>query len=115
MELVLKVSCYGNDTSSNYVAGEDITVEPLQSFANGKSFQGRAIWKMGDSVMMSMKKTLSLVPMLSPRIVMISLTCREVGYASGKNESTFMQLIDHVCMQWTRRTRWGFLWMMTSS
>ncbi len=95
MELVLKVSCCGNNTSSNYLVGQDFTVQPLQTFANGKNFQVRTIRKMADSVMKSMKKALSLVPMLSPTIVMIDSACRVVGYASSKIESTFMQLINH--------------------
>jgi hypothetical protein len=107
IKLVLKCSCCGNDTSSNYVAGQDITVQLLQTFVNGKNFQGCAIWKMADSVMMSMKKALSLVPILSPTIVRFNLTCRMVSYASGKNESTFMQLIDHSMYAMEKQDKMG--------
>jgi hypothetical protein len=93
-ERVLKSSCCGQDTTSNYVAGRDITTAMLLTFVNGKPFQGRTIWNMTDDVMMSLKKALSLVPQLSPKIVMIDTTCRVVGYASGKNKQLFLQAID---------------------
>jgi len=66
----------------------------LQTFSNGKLFQDRAIWKMADLVLASLKKALSLVPQLSPKLVMIDTTCRVVGYASGENEQLFLQAID---------------------
>ena len=93
-ERVLKSSCCGQDTTSNYVAGRDFTTEMLQTFSNGKPFQGRAIWKMADLVLASLKKALSLVTQLSPTIVMIDTTCRVVGYARGKTEQLFLQAID---------------------
>jgi hypothetical protein len=92
--LCLKSSCCGEDTSSFYVAGRDFTAKSLETFSNGKPFQGRAIWKMADTVLASLKKALSLVPQLSPKIVNIDSTCRVVGYASGKNEQSFLQAID---------------------
>jgi hypothetical protein len=66
----------------------------LQTFSNGKLFQDRAIWKMADLVLASLKKALSLVPQLSPKLVMIDTTCRVVGYASGENEQLFLPAID---------------------
>jgi tape measure domain-containing protein len=42
-----------------------------------------------------MKKVLSLVPKLSLRIVSIDKNCAVVGYASGKNEGSFLQYIDN--------------------
>jgi hypothetical protein len=36
------------------------------------------------------------VPKLSPRIVMINKNCAVIGFASGKNKSSFMQYIDNV-------------------
>jgi hypothetical protein len=56
--------------------------------------QGRAIWDMGLNVLRSMKKVLSLVPKLFPQIVFIDKNCAVVGYASGKNEGSFVQYID---------------------
>ena len=85
-ELVLKSSCCGQDTTSNYVAGRYFTTEMLLTFSNGKPFQGRSIWNMADLVLASLKKALSLVTQLSPTIVLIDTTCRVVGYASGKTE-----------------------------
>jgi hypothetical protein len=41
-----------------------------------------------------MKKALSLVPKLSLRIVSIDKNCAVVGYASGKNEGSFLQYIN---------------------
>jgi hypothetical protein len=106
-ERVLKSSCCGQDTTSNYVAGRDFTTEMLQTFSNGKPFQGRAIWKMADSVLALLKKALSLVTQLSPTIVMIDTTCREVGYASGKNEQSFLQAIDKGIYEMDKNERMG--------
>jgi hypothetical protein len=50
---------------------------------------------MANSVTTSLKKALSLVPLLSPKLVMINTTCRVVGYASRINEALFMQAIEH--------------------
>jgi hypothetical protein len=50
---------------------------------------------MADFVLQLLKKALSLVTQLSPKLVMIDTTCRVVGYASGKNKVLFMQAIDH--------------------
>jgi hypothetical protein len=106
---VLKASCCGADTTSIYVAGRDFMAESLLSFGNGKNFQGRAIWKMADSVMTSLKKALSLVPQLSPKLVMINTTCRVVGYASRKNEALFMKTIDHGMYVLDKKDKKGFL------
>jgi hypothetical protein len=89
--LCLKSSCCGEDTSSYYVAGRDFTAKMLETFSNGKAFQGGAIWKMTDTVLASLKKALSLVPQFSPKIVNINSTCRVVGYASGKTVESFLQ------------------------
>ena len=50
---------------------------------------------MGLTVLRSIKKALSIVPKLSPRIVMIGKNCAVIGYASGKNKHSFMQLVDN--------------------
>ena len=49
-ERCLKSSCCGQDTTSNYAAGRDFRAAMLQTFSNGKPFQGRAIWKIGAGV-----------------------------------------------------------------
>ena len=46
------------------------------------------------SVLASLKKALSLVPQLSPKLIMIDTTCRVVGYASREIEQLFLQAID---------------------
>ncbi len=46
-------------------------------------------------MLQSIKKALSIVPKLSPCIDIIDKNCAMVGYASGKNESLFMQHIDN--------------------
>ena len=79
----------------------------LETFSNGKPFQGRAIWKMAVTVLASLKKALSLVPQLSPKIVNIDSTCRVVGYASGKNEQSFLQAIDKGMHEMDKRDRMG--------
>ena len=105
--LCLKSSCCGEDTSSYYVAGRDFTAKMLETFSNGKPFQGRAIWKMADTVLASLKKALSLVRQLSPKIVNIDSTCRVVGYASGKNEQSFLQAIDKGMYDMDKSDRMG--------
>jgi hypothetical protein len=62
--ICLKSSCCGEDTSSYYVAGRDFTAKMLETFSNGKAFQGRAIWKMADTVLASLK-SFSCVAILS--------------------------------------------------
>ena len=35
------------------------------------------------------------IPKLLPRIIMIDKNCAVIGYASGKNKHSFMQLVDN--------------------
>ena len=95
VELVLKQSCCGKETSSSYVAGVHFTEDDIRTFGHNKKVNGRALWAMGLTVLRSIKKALSIVPKLSPRIVMIDKNCAVIGYASGKNEQSFMQLVDN--------------------
>ena len=95
VELVLNQSCCGKETSSSYVAGVHFTKDDIRTFGHNKKVNGRALWAMGLTVLRSIKKTLSIVPKLSPRIVMIDKNCAVIGYASGKNEQSFMQLVDN--------------------
>jgi hypothetical protein len=104
--LCLKSSCCGEDTSSSYVAGRDFTAKMLETFSNGKPFQGCTIWKMADTVLASLKKALSLVLQLSPKVVNINSTCRVVGYASGKTEQSFLQAIDKGMYKMDKSTEW---------
>ena len=60
-----------------------------------KKANGHALWAMGLTVLQSIQKALSIVPKLSPRIVMIDKSCAVIGYASGQNKQSFMQLIDN--------------------
>jgi hypothetical protein len=105
--LCLKSSCCGEDTSSYYVAGRDFTAKMLETFSNRMAFQGRAIWKMADTVLALLKKALSLVPQLSPKIVNINSTCRLVGYASSKNIESFLQAIDKGMYKMDKSARMG--------
>ncbi len=91
---VLKATCCGADASSIYVAGKDFIAQTLTTFGNGKAFSGRRIWAMANKVSLLLKKAISLVHTLSPKLVLIYSTCRVVGYASGKNKALFMQAID---------------------
>ena len=95
VELVLKQSCCGKETSSSYVAGVHFTEDDIRTFGHNKKVNGRALWAMGLTVLRSIKKALSIVPKLSPQIVMIDKNCAVIGYASGKNEQSFMQLVDN--------------------
>jgi hypothetical protein len=95
VELVLKPSCCGKETSSSFVAGVHFTEDDIRTFGRNKKVNGCALWAMGLTVLRSIKKALSIVPKLSPRIVMIDKNCAVVGYASGKNEHSFMQLVDN--------------------
>jgi hypothetical protein len=70
VELVLEPSCCGKDTALSYVFGTNFSVADIATFgSNNKLMQGRAIWDMVLNVLWLMKKALSLVPKLSPRIV----------------------------------------------
>ena len=96
VELVLKLSCCGKETSSSYVVGVHFTVKDTATFGlNNKKMNRCALWDMGLNVLQSMKKALSLVPKLLPRIIIIEKNCAVTGYASGKNETTFLQYIDN--------------------
>ena len=95
VELVLKPSFCGKDTSSSFVAGVHFTEDDLHSFGHSKKVNGCALWAMGLAVLRSTKKTLSIIPKLLPRIIMIDKNCAVIGYASGKNKHSFMQLVDN--------------------
>ena len=95
VERVLKTSGCSKETSSRYVAGVHFIEYDIHSFGLNKKVNGRALWAMGLSVLRSIKKALSIVPKLSPRIVMIDKNCAVIGYASGQNEHSFMQLVDN--------------------
>jgi hypothetical protein len=94
-ELVLKSSCCGKDTSSSYGAGFHFTLEDLVTFGVKKRVKGCQTWALGLTVMHSIKKALLMVPKLSPLIVIIDKNWAVLLYASGKNESSFMKLIDN--------------------
>ncbi len=94
MELVLKPSCCGKGDLSTYIAGVHFTADDINTFGI-KKMKGHALWSMGLTVLQSIKKALSIVPKLLPRIVIIDKNCGVVGYASGKNESLFMQHINN--------------------
>jgi hypothetical protein len=95
VELVLKPSCCGKETLSSFVDGVHFTEDDIRTFGRNNKVNGRALWAMGLTVLRSIKKALSIVPKLSPRIVMIGKNCAVIGYASGKNEHSFMQLVDN--------------------
>jgi hypothetical protein len=95
VELNLKPSCCGKYYSSIYVAGVHFTVEDINTFGINKKIKGCALWAMGLTVLQSIKKALSIVSKLSPRIGLIDKNCAVVGYASGKNKSLFMQHINN--------------------
>jgi hypothetical protein len=59
------------------------------------------------SVLATLKKALSLVPQLSPKLDMIDTTCRVVGYASRKNEQLFLQAIDKGMYEMDKSDRMG--------
>ena len=95
VKLVLKTSCCSKDTLLSYVAGVHFTEDDIHSFGLHKKINERALWAMGLTVLQSIKKALSIVPKFSSRIVMIDKSCAVIGYASGQNEQSFMQLIDN--------------------
>jgi hypothetical protein len=95
-ELVLKSSCCRKDTSTSYVTGiHFFTLKDLVTFSVKKKVKGHQIWAMGLTVLHSIKRALSMVPKLSPSIVLIDKNCAVLSYASGKNKSSFMKLIDN--------------------
>jgi hypothetical protein len=83
MELTLEPSCCGVNMSANYVAVAHFTASHIYTYATGKRFSGRSICMMADSVSSLIEKALSLVPKLSPKIVIIDSGLKVIGYASG--------------------------------
>jgi hypothetical protein len=59
------------------------------------------------SVLATLKKALSLVPQLSPKLDTTDTTCRVVGYASRKNEQLFLQAIDKGMYEMDKSDRMG--------
>ncbi len=94
VELMLKPSCCGKYDSSVYVTGVHFIADDINTYGINKKIKGRALWNMGLSVLQSIKKALSIVPKLLPCVVIIDKNCAVVGYASRKNESSFLQHID---------------------
>ncbi len=107
MEMMLKPSCCGVDTTANYVAGGRFTALHIYAYATGKCFSGRSIWMMADSVLSLIKKALLLVPKLSPKIVNIDSGLKVIEYASGQNEASFLQAIDNGMYEMERREGCG--------
>jgi hypothetical protein len=95
VERTLKQSCCGKDTLQMLVAGVDFTVEMLYTFSKNKQYMGRSIWVLAMTLLCSLKKAISLVPKLSPTIVVIDKSCAIIQYASGWNEASFHQYIDN--------------------
>ncbi len=92
VELVLKTLCCGTLSSyPEFILQRRISVLLVST----KKANGHALWAMGLTVLQSIKKALSIVPKLSPWIVMIDKSCTVIGYASGQNKQSFMQLIDN--------------------
>ncbi len=94
LERVLKASCCGADTARYYVAGSHFTAEMLYTFADGKIFIGRSLWGFGEEVMNSVKKSISLMPKLSPQICSIDKNFAVVKFSSGKTEDNLFLMID---------------------
>ncbi len=107
MELTLKPSCCGVDTSANYMAGVHFTALHIYTCATGKRFSGRSIWMMADSMLSSIKKALLFVPQLFPKIVNIDSGLTVIGYASGQNKASFCQAIDNGKYEMERREGCG--------
>jgi hypothetical protein len=95
VERTLKQSCCGKDTSAMLVAGVDFTVEMLYTFSKNKQYTGRSIWALAMTVLCLLKKAVSLVPKLSPTIVVIDKSCIIILYGSGRIEASFHQYIDN--------------------
>ncbi len=94
VERTLKQSCCGKDTLAMLIACFDFTVEMLYTFSKNKQYTGRSIWALAMTVLCLLKKAISLVPKLSPTIVVIDKSCAIIQYASGQTEASFHQYID---------------------
>ena len=67
----------------------------IYTHVTGEGVIGGFNWMMADLVLSLMKKALSLVPKLPPKIVNIDSSLNVVRYASGRNEASFFQLINN--------------------
>ncbi len=95
VEQTLKQSCCGKDTLATLVASVDFTVEMLYTSSKNKQYTGQLIWALAMTVLCLLKKAISLVPKLSPTIVVIDKSCAIIQYASGWTEASFHQYIDN--------------------
>jgi hypothetical protein len=94
VELVLEPSCCGKETASSYVARVHFTNDDIRTFGhNKKVLNGCALWAMGLTVLQSIKKALSIIPKLSPRIVMINKNCAVIGYECIVKEQAFIHAV----------------------
>jgi hypothetical protein len=96
-------SCCGVDTSADFVVGVHFTALHIYTYATGKRFSGRSIWLMVDSVLSSIKKALSFVPKLSPKINNIDSGLKVIGYGSGQTKLCFLRRMTIECMRWRER------------
>jgi hypothetical protein len=96
VEFVLKPSCCGKEPSSSYVAGVHFTEDDFRTFGHNKKVNVRALWAMGLKVLRSIKKALSIVPKLSPWIVMLKkkLCCRHGMFVMTINEGDDVMIVD---------------------
>jgi len=93
-ERSLKSMCCGSDTSSVFVAGVHFTANMIKTKSN-KKLSGRSLWTTGLSVHRSLKKAMAIVPKLDGKVVNLAKNHQVVGYASGKNLESFIQVIDN--------------------
>ena len=86
--------CCGSNTSSVFVAGVHFTANMIKTKSN-KKLSGRSLWTTGLSVHRSLKKAMAIVPKLDGKVVNLAKNHQVVGYASGKNLESFIQVVNN--------------------
>jgi hypothetical protein len=82
--------CYGNSTSTNYVAGIHFTATMIGTKSH-KILSGRSLWRAGLDVSCSIKKVMAIITKLDVKVVNLGQSLQVLGYASGRTIANFIQ------------------------
>jgi hypothetical protein len=94
-EWTLKHEFYRSMGTMSLVVGRDIKLSEIVAMSNGaKPRASSTLWTCGMNILKSVKKAMSLVPRLSPKMIQVDGTKYIVGYSSGNNFKSFLEAIN---------------------
>lgn len=94
-ERTLKHEFYRSMGTMSLVVGRDIKLSEIVAMSNGaKPRASSTLWTCGMNILKSVKKAMSLVPRLSPKMIQVDGTKYIVGYSSGNNFKSFLEAIN---------------------